>query len=222
MLLRPIIELITPVSCLSCDQEGALLCAGCAATVTMPVPTCFVCGRLTETERACGACRSELALDGAAVGAHYDEVVRELILKLKFGRARAAVDPATGLLLRAVPADLISRLDGVTSVPVAPDRHRERGYNQSELLARAVARRLNLPYRSLLRRRGSVHQLGAGRHERFAQVQEAFEAIVEAPGHWLIIDDVITTGATLNACAAALRGSGAKRVTAAVVAGQHG
>ena len=222
MLLRQLIELVTPETCLACSREGNWLCSNCRLLVTIPAPNCFDCGRLTADGRACTKCRRRHALEGVVAGAHYEESVRELILALKFGRAHAASKPAASLLIRGLMPDVTSSIDAVTSVPVAPSRRRERGYNQSELLARAVVGQLGLPYQATLRRHGSAHQLGAGRRDRIAQVRAAFEAVVEVEGAWLIVDDVVTTGATLDACAAALRKAGATRVTGAVVAGQRG
>ena len=151
------------------------------------------------------------------MAAHYDGVVKELILQLKFHRLRAATDAAAELLLRA--AHEWPEVQLVTCVPVAASRHRERGYNQSELLAKAVARRLGLPYHPLLGRLTTTHQIGLDRRSRFEQVHGAFYALRGLEGQQvLLVDDVVTSGATLSACAEALRGAGAGSVWAAAVA----
>jgi ComF family protein len=143
--------------------------------------------------------------------------VKELILRLKFHRAQGAAVAATKLVLRGLPEG--HPLDLVTSVPVSPGRLRERGYNQSELVARQLARRVGLPYRALLARTTSGHQLGAARGTRLEQVKGAFHAR-RALGaeRVLIVDDVITTGATLSECAEVLMAAGAGSVWGAAVA----
>jgi ComF family protein len=137
--------------------------------------------------------------------------VKALIKKLKFERSRSAADVAARLLLsRAVlPPDV----DIVTAVPIAPSRYRERGYNQAELIAKRVAVQLGLPYRSLLGRENADHQIGRGRQERLEHIQGAFFATGRLAGRRvLIVDDVMTTGATLAECAVVLGQAGAEAV----------
>jgi ComF family protein len=156
-------------------------------------------------------------LAGVSVGAHYGGPVKELILQLKFHRLRAAV---------VMGADLVEatrrqwpEITVVTSVPVAAARYRERGYNQSELLARMVAKRCGLPYSPLLGRLTSTHQIGLDRRSRLEQVSGAFYASKRLQGqHVLVVDDVVTTGATLSECAAVLTAAGAGSVWGAAVA----
>jgi ComF family protein len=221
MLLRQIIALITPVSCAGCGCEGALLCLACRQAITLPTQVCFVCGLTSVDGVTCEVCAIDHTAGQVVVAAQYETVVKDLILALKFDRNQDAADVLAQLVIRALPADLAERLDGITAVPVSPARRRERGYNQTELVARAVARRLGLPYRVTLRRRGRVHQLGATRAERFLQVADAFASTRPVAGAWLVIDDVITTGATAEACAKVLTTAGAERVAVAVVAGQR-
>jgi ComF family protein len=138
-------------------------------------------------------------------------------LKLKFHRLRAATEIAAELLMRTNKD--WPRIALVTSVPVAAARHRERGYNQSELLAKEVARRAGLPYRALLGRLTTTHQIGLDRRSRLEQVSGAFYALSVLDGQQvLLVDDVVTTGATLSACADVLSEAGAGSVWAAAVA----
>lgn len=117
---------------------------------------------------------------------------------------------ARALVRAGVAGD--ERAGGGVAVP-------ERGYNQSELVARLVARRLGVPYCPMLGRVTSEHQMGLGRHERLEQIQGAFFALRPVPGaRVLVVDDVITTGATLSECATTLSAAGAQLVWGAVVA----
>jgi competence protein ComFC len=150
------------------------------------------------------------------VAADYNGAVKELVLALKFHQLQSAAQVAAELLVEVVPG---RPFDAVTSVPIAPSRYRERGYNQSELLAKLVARQLRLPYHAGLARTSSQHQLGLGRAGRLQSVQGAFYAIrTWADQRLLIVDDVVTTGATLEACARELQLAGAGEVWGLAVA----
>jgi competence protein ComFC len=161
---------------------------------------------------------NHLVIRGVSVSSYYDGPIKELILRLKFSRNRSAADVAAELiLLRIERPDMI--FDIVTSVPISAARYRERGYNQSELIARRVAYKLGLPYQPLLGRRNGEHQLGKDRKTRIEQVKNVFYSQKSCAGlRVLLIDDVVTTGATLDACARSLKGGGAKNVWGAVVA----
>lgn len=110
----------------------------------------------------------------------------------------------------------------VMPVPLHPARVRRRGYNQALLLAREMARRVDLPLheKALIRHRDTPSQVGLSRSERRQNVHDAFTCTTTdvAGGHILLVDDVLTTGATLEACAAALLGAGAATVWAITLA----
>jgi len=148
-------------------------------------------------------CRALLSYSGAA---------RELVARLKYRNARASVrwlaDGMAGLVDE--PVDL------VTWVPTTGARRRDRGFDQAELLARAVGRRLRTPCRPTLRRAPGVPQTGADAVHRRAG--PTMHAAGHTPGTVLLVDDVTTTGATLTAAACSLKGAGAHRVVAVVAA----
>ena len=98
----------------------------------------------------------------------------------------------------------------VTWAPTSPRRRRDRGFDQAQLLARAVARRLGLPARATLRRTSSTPQTGLDARAR--HLGPAFRALRPSPGSVVLVDDVVTTGATLEAAASALRAAGATTV----------
>ncbi|HSX33041.1 MAG TPA: phosphoribosyltransferase family protein [Candidatus Saccharimonadales bacterium] len=109
----------------------------------------------------------------------------------------------------------------ITHVPTAPSRVRQRGYDQAELIARALARRLDWPHRTLLARTNAARQLGQTRSVRLQQLHQAFRVLSpETVGRQpiLLVDDVLTTGSTCEAAAAALRAAGAAHVSAAIFA----
>lgn len=216
MVLRYLARLVAPPACVVCGDEGRVVCARCANDLTSPQPTmCFWCGTPSPKGRTCQRCKSVIALDGLVVASHYDGPARELIGLLKYHHQRDAAGALAGTLTPLLDP---AAFDVVTSVPVATSRLRQRGYNQSELIAKAVARSLALPCRPLLRRLRNTQQVGKSRQQRLSQVGGVFVARGTPPLRVLVIDDVLTTGATLNACAVALRQAGAFEVWGAVTA----
>jgi competence protein ComFC len=209
---------IAPYSCLVCGREGRLVCLDCQdRAIITKRPTCYSCNALSEGGRTCDRCRRRSPLAGVTVASHYDGQVKELILKLKFEGAREAAGITAQWL-----APLLDRVqfDLVVAVPPAAGRYRRRGYNQAELIATELAARLALPYSNPLIRLGNSRQLGQARRQRLEQARRAFGAASRSPlpRRVLLVDDVITTGATMAACAEALKQAGAKSVWGAAVA----
>lgn len=163
-------------------------------------------------------------LDGAISVWRYKGPARELVQALKY-RGMLRLAPFLGREMARAVAATVTRLpfDAVAAVPLHPTRLRERSFNQAEVLARRLAVELGLPYRpGLLRRRLPTRaQPGLSREERFGNVEEVFQAAggpAGMPAHILLVDDVLTTGATAGACALALKTAGAARITALTLA----
>jgi ComF family protein len=143
----------------------------------------------------------------------------EIVHALKYGGWRILAEPMAGRMARIGRADFHGAVTALVAVPLAPARLRERGYNQSELLAAALARRWSLPLLSnvLLRTRQTTTQTALTPQQRLGNVAGAFTVIgayrARVRGaHVILVDDVITTGATMNACAAAMFAAGARSV----------
>jgi predicted amidophosphoribosyltransferase len=146
-------------------------------------------------------------IDGCLALLSYEGVGRELVARLKYRNARAAVGPLAGAM-----AGLVDRaeVDVVSWAPTTPARRRERGFDQARLLARAVARRLGRPCRSLLTRSPGPAQTGRTLDAR--RSGPVFAPRGRVPARVLLVDDVVTSGATVSAAAAALRLAGAEAV----------
>ena len=156
----------------------------------------------------------------------YEGPARELVRALKFRGAVALVDAMAAQIAANAPSGLIGARAGpdparpvLVPVPLHPRRMRARGFNQARLLAEALARRTGLATADCLERLGAEGtQVGRGRHERRAgpagRVLMRSGQATEAPAHALLVDDVVTTGGTLAACAAALRSAGTGEVGA--------
>ncbi|MBZ0270824.1 ComF family protein [bacterium] len=230
--LRGVLDAVMPPVCAFCGRLAggghASLCVECRAALR-PVapPFCRACGWPFEGgtgDRPCGECIvSPPAFDVARAAWRYEGPLREALIAFKFRRRVACAPPLASLLADALPLGLDPReYDFVCPVPLHPRRLRERGFNQSLLLARRLTAATGLPLRrdTLVRTRPTVPQVGLPRKARRENVRMAFEAARPIPegARVLLVDDVITTGATVSACAAALKRAGASVVDAAAVA----
>lgn len=191
-------------------------------------PRCGCCGAPCEPKVVlCGRCRAELArarplvesgpgdLTLAVAASRFEGVARELAHGLKFGRRLALARVAAEAILRACPSEELRAT--VVPVPAAPWRWRWRGFDPAEEIALALATLGCLPYRASLRRAHGPRQVGRQRRARLADPPRV-RAVWPAPTRVLLVDDVHTTGATLSACASALRGAGCERVVALTLA----
>jgi predicted amidophosphoribosyltransferase len=154
-------------------------------------------------------------LDRAWSSAPYDHVARDLVAALKFRRLLPVADLMADRIQWRAPAHMLSGT--IVPVPPAPARLRRRGFDPAGELAAALAERLGSPLEECLRRRGGRRQVGRRRGERLGQPPRV-EATGTAPRSAMLVDDVLTTGATLTACAQALRAAGAARVVAVTFA----
>jgi ComF family protein len=196
---------------------GAWICTRCRKQIeAINPPLCVHCGRGVERGAVCYLCRSHRpALDGLRAAAYFGGSLREAIHAFKYNGVRALAGPLgeilyDGYLRHAIHADVL------VPVPLHDARHSQRGFNQSLLLAQELARRSGLAVgqAGLLRTRDTRSQVGLGAAERRANVHEAFawQGGSLASRRVLLIDDVCTTGATMEACAAPLYLAGALSV----------
>ena len=202
---------------------GAWLCERCRSKIRrLEEPLCRRCGvELPSARKDCG-CRVRLkSLTRLRSAVAYEGPIEHAVHRFKYEGWRRLSSPLAQLVAeRLVVEGLAARC--IVAVPLHRDRERERGFNQAELLARELRRRLVVfePVGKLVRTRPTPPQVGHDRLRRFDNVRDAFEwhgppLLGEA---MLVIDDVATTGATLDACASALREAGSGPVTGVSVA----
>ena len=212
------------------DRPDRHLCSACFAALPFyDFPgTCRVCNSpvaaKTYHEFTCEECeRHPPAFEFARSAVVYREPVDQLLLDFKFHNSVWLCEDLTDLLEGAVRSKLrFAEIDAVLPVPLHPKRERERGYNQSALLAESLARRLNRRFdaRSLSRTRNTEHQARLSGKDRLKNLKDAFtvkDTRFVRGRTLLVIDDVMTTGATLSHCARALLQAGAARIWCATV-----
>jgi ComF family protein len=190
--------------------SAEFFCRGCRTPFQNPFPL--------DENGLCGLCRVGVrGFDAAYSFAAYEGVPRKLIHLYKYGRIRTLARPLADLLVRAMPLD--ERFDCLVPVPLHWLRQWKRGFNQSDLLAREFGRRSGIPtMKALKRSRSTKAQAGLSNHARRQNVMKAFRARPVGGKRVLLIDDVMTTGATATACAQALKKAGAVRVALLTVA----
>jgi ComF family protein len=224
-------DLLFPAVCPLCEARLGPgrhdpVCAACwSAFERLTPPLCGRCGMPAPSDEAatsCGACRDAAPpWDYAGAAASFAGTTREAIHAFKFNGRRTLVRPLAELMHEQCARAWSERPDAIVPVPLSPARERQRGFNQSQLLAERLGERLGVRVRPrwLVRSRPTAVQSDLTAAERRTNVAHAFAASRTVAGrHVLVIDDVITTGATVGECARALRASGARRIGVVAVA----
>ena len=218
-MIEKLVDLFAPARCIGCSFPGSPLCRDCRQLAFFPVSRCYRCHRPTQQFQVCPSCRKSVALKHVWVVSDFSGSTRDLIYALKFERLACVsevVASEMASILPLLPADTI-----ICHVPTSTVRVRIRGYDQALLIAKELSNLTDLNRKTLLRKISNTRQLGASRPDRFKQAKTSYQVIDQkkiANKNILLVDDVTTSGATLEVVAQLLKKSGAKTVDAIVCA----
>ena len=223
-------DLFYPRHCEGCEKallQEEFLCHDCWEQLEpLSEPCCRVCSYplFCVDSKTCSNCAERKLHFVAAVGAfHYRGLTKNLVSRYKYGRDQSLKALLQNLIMIALQDERLRGIDFVAVIPVPlySLRERERGFNQVLPLAKAVARHQNLPLRSLLKRVApTLFQAASDRQKRLKNLEGVFALSSPAllHGNYLLVDDVLTTGATLDECAKVLLEAGADQVLAVTLA----
>jgi ComF family protein len=220
-----ILDLLFPPRCVGCQSFGTWFCEECLGVVPrVEPPFCIRCGGAVErsTSRLCARCRTApLKIDRIRSAVYFEGTLRDAVHKFKYNGVTALAKPLGDLLAEywsrhPVPVDVL------VPVPLHKNRLRKRGFNQAGLLAQQLSKQADLAMNehTLVRQRATASQIDLGTEERKTNVRGAFRCTTGALANRrvLLIDDVCTTGSTLEACAVALKDGGTRSVEALTLA----
>jgi ComF family protein len=209
IVLSAAVETVYPKICAGCGMRGTWLCAYCEPSVPaalLPI-SCPRCG-VPKLRNHCGCANLDPIISKACSAYIYDGWAATAVKRVKYQGEPARVEHLVSFMLPALLQ--FGPIDGLIPVPLHPSRERQRGYNQAMLLAGGLASSSGVPLLNVLRRtRKTASQTTLSGHERTQNVSGVFAVdptwVPPLGGRYVLVDDVRTTGATLNACAGALR-----------------
>lgn len=212
-----------PASCILCGDNSwhAAFCPACTRSLPwLPAAHCPRCAIPTLDGGLCGQClKAPPAFDQTHATFLYTDALAQLIPAAKFGTRWSLLPALTQLMLPALTT--VDRPDLLVPLPLHPQRLQERGYNQAQEIAKPLAQALCLPLENQLLQRikDTEHQARLSEKARHLNVRRAFATQTDLTGkHIALIDDVMTTGASLDAAAQALKRAGAARVDCWILA----
>ena len=222
-LLDHILNLLFPVTCIHChapvqERRWGGACPECwSSLIRLEPPFCVKCGEPAPAiEGLCGLCiKDEHAFDFARSALLFTRTLREIIHHLKYSDRVSLAKPLGDILKECMEREPFTG-NLIIPVPLHPSRERERGFNQAELLATRLGR--PVATRLLRRRKNTQSQTGLSRNQRKRNLAAAFETRGEVKGTVIVVDDVYTTGSTMDEIARTLKRAGAERVEVLTVA----
>lgn len=227
---NPILPLLFPRRCPVCGEitkpAGSLICPPCFQKLSfVKPPVCKKCGKeiISETLEYCDDCmtRRHTFEHGVAL-INYDETARKSMVQIKYKNKREYLDfYGRAMALRYEKAIERMQVDAIVPIPVHRSRRRRRGFNQAEVLAEIMAEHLKIPVKPemLVRSKRTLPQKELTAAERLKNLSGAFQAgkIPEDVKTVLLVDDIYTTGSTIEACSRVLRSAGIERIYFAVI-----
>lgn len=220
--LESVIAVVAPPDCMGCGSEGTNLCSRCRDSSIMYFgERCGGCNILSPGSKTCPKCRAHGLPSKIWIGASYKGPAQRLVYRYKFDHSRSVADSIATLMLEALPPALNLDEYVVVHIPTATVRVRERSFDHCQLLAKQISGRLGLKRMEVLGRLGQDTQVGSSRSQRIVRAQSQYYVKNHRTPYAkkiLLIDDVMTTGATLTAATRALRHANAVEVSALIFA----
>lgn len=214
-MINTLLNIIAPESCIECNQEGLFWCDWCRLQHETLPSRCFMCHAQTSNYQVCSKCRHKTPLNAVYVFGEYKDVNKKLIMALKFDCKRHVAKNIALSMIEILP--YFVELPVLVPIPSSPTRVRQRGFDHTQVMAKELAKLGSLPMSKLLVRNNDLRQVGASRHLRKKQITGAFrlkQSFKSLPKHIILVDDVITTGATLSEATKTLKQAGVKKVDA--------
>ncbi len=229
LFFQSLVDLLYPQHCLICseaiiDSSYESACKACLEKICINVsPLCNKCGfplkGVSAKNGSCSKCRNKLYyFDRALSVSEYSGITKKCIQLLKYKRKLKIGKNLSRIMLEFLKAHFnIASIDLITAVPLHKTKLKERGFNQSELFADFIRLNLNLPasFNNLRRVRNTLSQYQLSLEKRQLNIKDAFDCNDKSffkNKSVLIVDDIFTTGATLNECSRVLKNAGAKKV----------
>lgn len=221
-------EIFFPKFCLGCGYLGAYVCPGCVKKLKpIKEQTCLYCGEQSLFGLTHARCQRRGGVDGVLAVFYYNNLFKKIIKNFKYRLVRRSCDDLFKIIDKETwPFTFYSKtIDDcfIQPVPLHPERLRERGFNQAEIVAKFLARKINAPLLNLLERKKPTPPLAqsGSKKERYLKIRGAFQTIKNSliNGKKIVLaDDVLTSGLTIREAAKTLKTAGAERVFAFVLA----
>ena len=220
-ILKTILDFIFPIECIHCNQAGEFLCTDCLNKIEIRNKLqCPLCNKEQATENLCLSCQKKSSLDNIIIAANYDnEILQKAIHYFKYKYVKDLHISLSKIMIKKLSNIQLPNNINIIPTPLHKKRELERGFNQSELLAK----QLNIPIINnvLWRKKNIQHQADLNKKQRLNNIKDCFRIdnihLIQN-SNILLIDDVITTGATLSEQAKLLKKNNARRVWALVIA----
>jgi len=222
-----VLDTLFPISCLSCGEEGNFICVDCKMTMKqLEHQRCIVCQKQTPFGLTHSGCQTAHGADGLISFYNYhDDKVSQIIIKGKYSFIPGTYEVLGKIITQKIKKDherLISTPYTLTPIPLHSSRKRWRGFNQAEILCQTLSAELNLPIADVLQRNKITKtQKDLKKEQRLKNVSDAFKLKADADVRGksiILVDDVTTTGATLQEAAKILKHNGAAKVICLTVA----
>lgn len=226
-IVEGLVDVVAPARCMGCLREDTWLCTACRSRASAYPLSCIVCGEAEARGSTCSSCRAHTQLTGVvSVGGYHNRLLQRGVGWLKYRSVTAVAPVLASLLLPRLlviaPWQELQQHAVLVPIPLHAKRQRERGFNQSQEIARAITATLNIPTAMLLTRtRSTWTQSKLPKEMRQQNMQRSFAIADQLPidrSLVILIDDVTTTGSTLSAAAQTLHHAGVPLIWGATIA----